>query len=88
MSRQQQFNDEPLDWLLEASDPGVRYLALRDLLDYSADEPVLIEAKNLAHTQGPISRILDKMDVDGLNLVQATTRNTSAQFGRSSCWHN
>jgi hypothetical protein len=65
MSLKKQLNGEALDWLLELDDPGVRYLALRDLLDYPNDNPILIEAKNLAHTQGPISRILDKMDVDG-----------------------
>ena len=65
MSWQKQFNGEPLDWLLETGDPGVRYLALRDLLDYPADDPVLIEAQKQAHTQGPIAIVLDKMDVDG-----------------------
>jgi hypothetical protein len=42
-----------LTWLLESADPGVRYLALRDLVDsVSAEE--LSEARRAAHTQGPL----------------------------------
>lgn len=58
-------NDTALQWLLEPEDPGVRYLALRDLLDYPADHPDLIAARKAAHTQGPIAAILDHMEAAG-----------------------
>ena len=56
---------DPLSWLLEPQDPGVRYLALRDLLDLPADDPELLSAQQAAHLQGPIAFILDKMHPDG-----------------------
>ena len=33
MSWQTQLNGNPLPWLLDANGPGIRYLALRDLLN-------------------------------------------------------
>ena len=56
---------DPLSWLLEPANPGVRYLALRDLLDLPAGDPQLRSAQQAAHTQGPIAAILDKMHPDG-----------------------
>jgi len=56
---------DPLPWLLEPQDPGVRYLALRDLLDLPADNHELLAARQVAHTQGPIATILDKMHPEG-----------------------
>jgi len=56
---------DPISWLLEPQDPGVRYLALRDLLDLPADDPELLEARQAAHTFGPIATILDNMHPDG-----------------------
>lgn len=52
-------------WLLEEDSPGVRYLALRDLLDLPADDPELFTARELAHRQGPIAAILANMDPQG-----------------------
>lgn len=57
--------DEVLDWLLEPSDPGVRYLALRDLLHYAPDDPQLTAARTEAHTHGPIATVLAAMDDEG-----------------------
>lgn len=54
-----------LEWLLEPENPGVRYLALKDLMDLSSDDPELIAARELAHKQGSISSILDAMEPDG-----------------------
>jgi hypothetical protein len=54
---------DPTDWLLEKDDPGVRYLALRDLVD--ADEKELKAARTRAHREGPISIILDNMNPEG-----------------------
>ncbi len=55
----------PISWLLEPQDPGVRYLALRDLLNLPADNPELLEAQQDAHLHGPIAAILDQMHPDG-----------------------
>jgi hypothetical protein len=65
MSWQNQLNGDPVSWLLEPEDPGVRYLALRDLLDEPQDDPGLVAARQVAHTKGPIAAILDKMQPEG-----------------------
>jgi hypothetical protein len=54
---------DPTDWLLEESDPGVRYLALRDIVD--ADENEVKAARKKAHREGPIAVILDNMNPEG-----------------------
>jgi len=54
---------DPTDWLLEESDPGVRYLALRDIVD--AGEKEVKAARARAHREGPIATILDNMDPAG-----------------------
>lgn len=56
---------DTLDWLLEPKDPGVRYLALRDLLDCSPDSPEFCAVRNTAHTLGPIAEVLGQMAEDG-----------------------
>ncbi len=58
-------NDEVFRWLLEESDPGVRYLALRDLLDRPADDVELTNARRAAHEQGPIALVLKNMHTEG-----------------------
>jgi hypothetical protein len=55
--------DFVLDWLLERSDPGVRYLVLRDLLEQG--DPELAAARSEAHEKGPISTVLSEMKEDG-----------------------
>ena len=65
MSWQEKLNGDPLPWLLDPSEPNVRYLALRDLLDRPADDPDLLAAQELAHQQGPISTILAEMYPEG-----------------------
>ncbi len=51
------------DWLLEEEDPGVRYLALRDLA--GADGKKLKTARVKAHREGPISWVLAGMNEEG-----------------------
>lgn len=58
-------NNNPLSWLLEAENPGVRYLVLRDVIALSEDDPELIAASKAAHQQGPIAAILHEMDPTG-----------------------
>jgi hypothetical protein len=54
-----------LSWLLEKDEPGVRYLAMRDLVELPTDDVDLISARERAHTEGSISIILDQMDDAG-----------------------
>src|SRR5512146_1995435 len=65
MAWQEQLKGNPLPWLLEKSEPGVRYLALRDLVGLAKDDPELKAARHAAHTQGPIAAILDQMAPPG-----------------------
>jgi hypothetical protein len=65
MTWQDQLHGDPLPWLLATDDPGVRYLALRDLLDRPAADPELLAARRLAHTAGPIATVLDVMAPEG-----------------------
>ena len=53
----------PVDWLLKPDDPGVRYLALRDLMEADAKE--LATAAKLAHSEGQIAQVLAKMKKEG-----------------------
>lgn len=50
-------------WLLEKDDPGVRYLALRDVL--GAGEGELRAARRAAHRDGPIAAVLAAMEPEG-----------------------
>jgi hypothetical protein len=54
-----------LDWLLDPTSPGVRYLALRDLVGLPADDPELVEASCAAHQDGPIAAVLANMQPEG-----------------------
>lgn len=52
-----------LEWLMEPNDIGVRYLALRDLVE--ADENETRAAKKKAHSEGPIAQVLANMNTEG-----------------------
>jgi hypothetical protein len=65
MNWQRKLKGETLSWLLEENNPGVRYLAMRDLLKLPSDNPELISAKEIAHREGPISIIMDTMRPEG-----------------------
>ena len=54
-----------LPWLLEADSSGVRYLAMRDLLDLPPDNAELLAAQIEAHERGPIAAILREMNPEG-----------------------
>ena len=60
MSWQEQLKGDPLAWLLAPDSPGVRYLALRDLLDVPGDNSGLRAAAQAAHTEDPIAALLDR----------------------------
>lgn len=65
MAWHEQLKGNPISWLLEPDTPGVRYLALRDLLDCPPDDPELSAAREMAHAKGHIATILSKMDKVG-----------------------
>jgi len=56
---------DPLSWLLEDESPGVRYLAMRDLIQLPPDDSDLESASMEAHRVGPIATILDAMENEG-----------------------
>jgi len=55
--------DQTQDWLLSSEDPGARYLTLERLSLNSEDQ--LGVAREIAHTEGPIAKVLDEMHPDG-----------------------
>jgi hypothetical protein len=65
MSWQSQLKGDSLSWLVESDSPGVRYLALRDLLDLRGNDPELAKVRKTAHKKGPIATILAKMNKAG-----------------------
>jgi hypothetical protein len=75
--------DSPLNWLLESDNPGVRYLALRDLVGLPFDDPQLSEARQIAHREGPIAVILDAMEEAGYWITPGPGYNPKY---RSSVW--
>jgi hypothetical protein len=60
-----ELKNDTLPWLLDTATPGVRYLALRDLLDLDADDPEMSAARTAAHILGPIAEVLAQMHPDG-----------------------
>ena len=58
---------DPLPWLLEPdpANPGVRYFALRDLLDRAADEPEVVAAQAAIMATGPVPAILAAQAPEG-----------------------
>lgn len=65
MTWKSQLRNDSLPWLLEADDVGVRYRALRDVLKASQDDRSLKSARKAAHREGPIARVLSKMNEEG-----------------------
>jgi hypothetical protein len=78
-----QVHNNPLAWLLERTDPGVRYLVLRDLCDLPPGDPELDEAQELVHKQGTIVEILTTMEPDGYWVVPGPGYNPKY---RSTVW--
>ncbi len=56
---------DPLPWLLEKSDPAVRALTLRQLLDRGPRDSDLRETQQRAMTSPPISTLLKRQRADG-----------------------
>jgi hypothetical protein len=60
MSWKDQLQKDPLSWLLESSDPGVAYLALRDLFDLSPEDRKLRSARKAVHRGGRLQPFFPK----------------------------
>jgi hypothetical protein len=52
-----------VEWLLEPNDIGVKYLAMRDIIE--TDEKYFSAAMEKAHKEGPIAHVLAKMEKEG-----------------------
>jgi hypothetical protein len=65
MTWKMQIKGDSLSWLLEPENPGVRYLALRELLDTPLDDTDLVVARERAYKGGPIAAILAEMNPEG-----------------------
>lgn len=74
---------DSLIWLLETDSPSVRYLALRDLLDRAPADPELALARQTAHREGPIARVLAGMEPPGYWVTPGPGYNPKYQ---SSVW--
>jgi len=65
MSASAPISQESLTWLLEPDPPGVRYLALRDLLGCPEEDADLLAARQDAYGRGPLAETLAAMHPDG-----------------------
>ena len=83
VSAQPQINPRTISWLTTHRDPGVRYLALRDLLGLPLDDPELILARATAHSSGPIAEVLAHMHPDGYWVAPGSGYNPKY---RSTVW--
>lgn len=59
------FSESPIEWLLEESNPSVRYLAQRDLLGKSKDDVEVVVTKKAISESAVVQRILRKQNPDG-----------------------
>lgn len=63
MTKGNRITKNQLQWLLEPSDIGVKYLTTRDLTKSDAKE--LMAAEKRAHTEGPIAQVLANIEKEG-----------------------
>jgi len=55
-------NGDPLPWLLQKSNPCVRYVTLRDVLDRPNDDLDVVATKRLIWTYAPVKRLIAALD--------------------------
>ena len=58
-------NEDPVDWLLEAENPSVRYFTLRELLDRPESDSEVAAAKAAIMGSAPVEKILSKQEPGG-----------------------
>ena len=59
------FKESLLNWLLEETNPSVRYFTLRDLLGKGEDDPQVMVAKPAVSASKVVQRILSKQNPEG-----------------------
>jgi len=52
--------DTPIDWLLEPSNPSLRFFTLRDILGRGKDDGELADAKSLIPASRVVAKIMAK----------------------------
>ena len=57
--------ESPIDWLLEKTNPSVRYFTLRDILGIGENDRQVVAAKKAIPESGIIKRILQKQNAEG-----------------------
>lgn len=55
----------PIDWLLEKSNPSVRFFTMRDVLGKSENDSDVVEAKHAIPNSGVVQKILEKQNSAG-----------------------
>jgi len=58
-------DDKVVEWLLEESNPSVRYFALKDLIDLPASDPSVAKAEKGIMLSGAVPEILTRQNDDG-----------------------
>lgn len=58
-------NDDPTEWLLERSDPHVRFFTLRWLLEKGEDDPSVVESSGRIDQSLPVQKILKQQRPEG-----------------------
>jgi hypothetical protein len=56
---------DPTEWLLEETNPHVRYFALRWLLDKAEDDPQVLAASERISLSEPVQKILKQQKPEG-----------------------
>ncbi len=83
MPWQNELNGDSISWLLEPVTPGVRYLALRDLMGLFNEDAELRSAQKKAHKEGPIAKVLSHMEEAGYWVREGPGYNPKY---RSTAW--
>jgi hypothetical protein len=67
MNKSDSLRGDPLPWLLELDEdnPGVRYFALRDLLERPENDPEILQARAAIMKTGPVPAILAAQHAEG-----------------------
>lgn len=65
MSEQTLAHPSIVDWLLEKDNPSVRYITLREILDFPQDDPQVLQARSDIMQSGPVPKILSRQKPEG-----------------------
>ncbi|MBS7631285.1 nitrogen fixation protein NifH [Candidatus Bathyarchaeota archaeon] len=60
-----QLKSDPTEWLLESNNPSVRYFTLKDLLEYSENDPEVVEAKRAIEGYDKVLKIFSRQKPEG-----------------------